>query len=122
MRKKSNYSGVWINHTPSSFGGGGFRLNGNGYIYGKDVRHATPEEINNHLISIGQIPDYPIRDRSTDDLSNYGLPTEPPSYMYEMKLEHSVSNPKLILSIDDEELPMVDIIKTNSIKQLLNLE
>ena len=28
--------------------------------------------------------------------------------------------PKLILSIDDEELPMVNIIKTNSIKQLLN--
>ena len=88
----------------------------------KNIRHATPEEINNYLVSIGQIPDYPIRDRSTDDLSNYGLPTEPPSYMYEMRLEHSVSNPKLILSIDDEELSMVSVIKTNSIKQLLNIE
>ncbi len=29
---------------------------------------------------------------------------------------------KMILSIDDEELPMVSIIKTNTIKQLLNLE
>lgn len=28
--------------------------------------------------------------------------------------------PKMILSIDDEELPMVNIIKTNSLKQLLN--
>ena len=27
---------------------------------------------------------------------------------------------KMTLSIDDEELPMVNIIKTNSIKQLLN--
>ena len=87
----------------------------------KYFRHATQEEINNHLISIGQIPDYPIRDRSTDDLSNYGLPTEPPSYMYEMELKHSVSKSKLILSIDDEELPMVNIIKTNSIKQLLTI-
>ena len=30
--------------------------------------------------------------------------------------------PKMILSTDDEELPMVNIIKTNTIKQLLNLE
>ena len=29
---------------------------------------------------------------------------------------------KMILSIDDEELPMVSVIKTNSIKQLLNIE
>ena len=59
------------------------------------LRHATPEEINNHLISIGQIPaDEPL---NTDSL-------------------------KMILSIDDEELPMVSIIKTNSIKQLLNSE
>ena len=28
--------------------------------------------------------------------------------------------PKMILSIDDEELPMVNIIKTNTVKQLLN--
>ena len=60
-----------------------------------NIRHATLEEINNHLISIGQIPaDEPL---NTDSL-------------------------KMILSIDDEELPMVSIIKTNSIKQLLNIE
>ena len=59
------------------------------------LRHATQEEINNHLISIGQIPaDEPL---NTDSL-------------------------KMILSIDNEELPMVSIIKTNTVKQLLNLE
>jgi len=62
--------------------------------YKEKFRHATPEEINNHLISIGQILSYSVRDRSTDDLSNYGLPTEPPSYMYEMKqLEKHNSKP-----------------------------
>ena len=112
-----------------------------GWLNSSQIRHATSEEINNYLISIGKsttfitnlqmgvvvkesfygaLGGHLYRDRSTDDLSNYGLPTEPPSYMYEMKLEHSVSNPKLILSIDDEELPMVSIIKTNTIKQLLN--
>ena len=30
--------------------------------------------------------------------------------------------PKMILSIDDEELPMVSVIKTNTIKHLLNIE
>ena len=38
------------------------------------------------------------------------------------KSGNTQSPPKMILSIDDEELPMVSIIKTNSIKQLLNLE
>lgn len=67
--------------------------NGNHYDNDK-IRHATPEEINNHLISIGEIPaDEPL---NTDSL-------------------------KMILSIDDEELPMVDIIKTKS-TQILNIE
>ena len=62
-------------------------------IWAYVIRHATPEEINQHLISIGQIPaDEPL---NTDSL-------------------------KMILSIDDEELPMVSIIKTNTVKQLLN--
>ena len=32
----------------------------------------------------------------------------------------STDSLKMILSIDDEELPMVSIIKTNAVKQLLN--
>ena len=32
----------------------------------------------------------------------------------------STDSLKMILSIDDEELPMVSIIKTNTVKQLLN--
>ena len=95
-------------------------------------RHATSEEIQKHLISIGQIgpldkgyissTSKQFIDPSTIDNSEYGLPTEPPSYMYEMELKYkeSLIKPKLILSIDDEELPMVNIIKTKTVKQLLN--
>ena len=62
-------------------------------IWANVIRHATPEEINNHLLSIGQI--------SIGELLN-------------------TNSLKMILSIDDEELPMVSIIKTNTVKQLLN--
>jgi hypothetical protein len=100
-------------------------------IKGKEIssiscEFATLEEINSNLAGTGQIyidiKTYPIRDRSTDDLSNYGLPTEPPSYMYEMeqKFKYSKGKSNLLLSIDDDDLPMVDIIKTKIIKQLLN--
>ena len=105
----------------------------------KKVRHATQKEINNHLSFTEQnmgIPSYPIRDKSTDDLSNYGLPTEPPSYMPELDIKQNPckevysrgyygdpiepGKPKFILSVDDEELPMVNIIKTKTITKLLN--
>jgi len=87
--------------------------------------HATPEEINKHLASICpdmRISSYPVRDRSTDDLSNFGLPTKPPSYMFEKELMHKEfsSKSKLILSIDNEELPMVNIIKTKTVNLLNN--
>ena len=121
IEKKSNYSGVWINHKPSSFGGGGFRLNGNGYIYGKDVRHATPEEINSHLISIGQIPaGEPLNtgiEPNKDGMFEY---TTYNKTTHISKCSTVSGRLKMTLSIDDEELPMVNIIKTNSIKQLLN--
>ena len=91
------------------------------------VRHATLEEINNHLISIGQIP--------AGEPLNTGIePDKDGMFKYTTNVGSTfVGNcstltdkipvkPKLILSIDDEELPMVNIIKTNSIKQLLNLE
>lgn len=94
------------------------------------VRHATPEEINNHLISIGQIP--------IGELLNTGIePNKNGSYscisinrgenpqctFNSIKLNgQEILKPKMILSIDDEELPMVNIIKTNTVKQLLNVE
>ena len=91
----------------------------------ENVRHATPEEINNHLISIGQIP-------AGEPLNNGIEPDKDGMFKYTTNVGSTfVGNcstltdkipvkPKLILSIDDEELPMVNIIKTNSIKQLLN--
>ena len=60
----------------------------------KYFRHATPEEINNHLLSIGQI--------SIGELLN-------------------TNSLKMILSIDDEELPMIGIIKIK-LTGILNLE
>ena len=98
------------------------------------VRHATPEEINNHLISIGQIPageplntgiepnkDGMFRCSSTTGSPWTGLtPTNHLGAMYQGDIMGKPIKLKMILSIDDEELPMVPIIKTNSIKQLLN--
>ena len=122
---------VWIKHENSSFSGGGFRL-GSKYRYNEHVRHATSEEINNHLISIGQIPDlikqewekYPFKPLKPGDLEwkiqvpqieTHGIMWCEPAPMTKDNWKN-----KMILSIDDEELPMVSIIKTNTIKQLLN--
>lgn len=92
------------------------------------LRHATQEEINNHLISIGQIPIgellntdiEPNKDNSYSCISvNRG--ENPQCTFNSIKLNsQEILKPKMILSIDDEELPMVNIIKINSIKQLLN--
>lgn len=76
------------------------------------LRHATTEEVNKHLASIAEAladefltPKYTIYGGVTH-VGGTGI----------------VEGPlKMILSIDDEELPMVDIIKTKS-TQLLNLE
>lgn len=85
------------------------------------IRHATPEEINNHLISIGQIP--------AGEPLNIGIePNKDGAFKYttysgttHVGKTSIISGPlKVTLSIDDEELPMVSIIKTNTIKQLLN--
>ena len=124
---------VWIKHENSSFSGGGFRL-GSKYRYNEHVRHATPEEINNHLISIGQIPDlikqesekYPFKPLKPGDLEweiqvpqikTHGIMWCEPAPMTKDNWKN-----KMILSINDEELSMVSVIKTNSIKQLLNIE
>ena len=79
------------------------------------------EEINNHLISIEQIPAGELLDTgiepNKDDIFKYT------TYFGTTHVgkTSTISGPlKMILSIDDEELPMVNIIKTNSIKQLLN--
>lgn len=171
----------------------------------KYCRHATPTEINNHLISIGQISaeKYPFKKLKEDDLTweiktegnqkfkvgdwvvvleednfypnsekcpqklvkilkEYDLPyrllfrnghtntyekirhaTEEEMQEYFRKNEYLLKKkieaetyeyfsetpdrmkgkPSYhLLSIDDEELPMVNIIKTNTIKQLLNVE
>lgn len=111
---------VWIEHENSSFFGGGFRL-GSKYRYNEHVRHATPEEINNHLISIGQIP-------AGEPLNSGIEPNKDGAFKYttysgttHVGKTSTISGPlKMTLSIDDEELPMVNIIKTNTIKQLLN--
>ena len=87
----------------------------------RGFRHATPEEINNHLISIGQIPaGEPLNtgiEPNKDGMFKY---TTYAGTIHAGKCS-TVSGPlKMTLSIDDEELPIVSIIKTNSIKQLLN--
>jgi len=146
------------------------------------LRHATQEEINNYLISIGQIQgnqEFKVGDwvvvleednfysnsekcpQKLMEIKKYNLPyrllfkdghnnsyekirhaTEKEMQEYFRKnedfLKKEVSEdfneildrmkeetPKSschLLSVDDEELPMVNIIKTNSIKQLLNSE
>ena len=85
------------------------------------IRFATPEEINNHLISIGQIPaeKYPFKKLKEDDLT-WEIKTEGIRWTEPVSTTNENWKSKMILSIDDEELPMVNIIKTNTIKQLLN--
>ena len=89
-------------------------------------------QIYNHLISIGQIPDlikqesekYPFKPLKPGDLEweiqvpqikTHGIMWCEPAPMTNENWK-----PKMTLSIDDEDLPMVSIIKTNTIKQLLN--
>jgi len=96
----------------------------------KNIRHATPEEINNYLVSIGQIPaENPLGFNEVVKLGNnftsnsgIGLKTkEQYGYFKEPNSNTNQSLPKMILSIDDEELPMVNTIKTKTVN-LLNLE
>ena len=88
----------------------------------ENVRHATPEEINNHLISIGQIPnkekyEYQGEYKSQNShLIDYGIKIHE-EFFGNSKAQ---SLPKMILSIDDEELPMVNIIKTKTVNLLNN--
>ena len=91
-------------------------------------RHATPEEINNHLISIGQIPIGELLNTGIESNKNGSYSCisvnrgeNPQCTFNSIKLNgQEILKPKMILSIDDEELPMINIIKTNTIKQLLN--
>ena len=106
-----------------------WRVDEQGGVYTNSVRHATSEEINNHLISIGQIS-------AGEPLNTSIEPNKQNIYQFTTAYSNvsnnwcvrndsgssisNISKPKMILSIDDKELPMVNIIKTNSIKQLLN--
>lgn len=129
--------------------------NGNHYDTDK-IRHATPEEINNHLISIGQIPSESICTNTNsfkhggcgekygciqncDECDYYQMPAGDPigvglepnengffkyttgnSYNKEFSTGFIPVKPKTILTIDDEELPMVNIVKTKTINLLNN--
>ena len=136
------------------------------------LRHATQEEINNHLISIGQIQQYLLGNQEfkvgdwvvwSDDYIDtikrhcnsfadswylsekynscselalrHATAKEVNDHLFSTKLiigdsvgkyimgidAYEICKSNLLLSIDDEELPMVSIIKTNSTK-LLNIE
>ena len=90
-------------------------------IWANVIRHATPEEINQHLISIGPIPEekYPFKKLEEDDLT-WEIETKSMRWTEPAPMTKDNWKHKMILSIDDEELPMVSIIKTNTVKQLLN--
>jgi hypothetical protein len=79
------------------------------------------EEINNHLISIGQIQaGEPLNTGITpnkDDIFKY---TTYSGITYVGKTSTISGSLKMILSIDDEELPMVNIIKTKIVNLLNN--
>ena len=93
-------------------------------IFGiNSIRHATPEEINQHLISIGKIPvGEPLNNGIEPNKDGMFKYTTYAGTTYAGKTS-TISGPlKMTLSIDDEELSMVSVIKTNSIKQLLNIE
>lgn len=46
---------IWINHTPSSFSGGGFRCNDTVFPFGKAFRLASNEEVAEYLIQEAKI-------------------------------------------------------------------
>ena len=104
-------------------------------------RHATPEEINNHLISIRQIPaGEPLNtgiEPNKDGAFKYTtlpgsswsgctiqnhlkaiVPTTGNCYSKDFATSYIPTKPKTILTIDDEELPMVSIIKSKPVKLL----
>lgn len=54
--EKYKENSIWITHKNGSFSGGGFRCSDKTYPMGKTFRLATKEEINQYLISTGQIP------------------------------------------------------------------
>lgn len=92
-------------------------------IYFGNFRYATPEEINNHLISTGQIPSgEPIGvgiDPDKDGMFKYSTHNGSTFVGNCSTLTDKIPvKPKTILSIDDEELPMVNIIKTKTINLL----
>lgn len=108
--------------------------NGKYYRTNKEciIRHATQEELYQHLISIGQIPiGEPLNsgiEPNKDGVFKYTSVGSSFSGSCNTSITRKTDwtievNPKskMILSIDDEELPMVNIIKTNTIKQLLTI-
>ena len=76
------------------FSGGGFRY-GKTYKYGESFRHATQEEITNYLVSTGE-----LKVNTLDDVKPWDLKVN------------------FILPIDDEDLPMISIVKTKTVKVL----
>ena len=87
------------------------------------LRHATQEEINNHLISIGQIPaeKYPFKKLKEDDLT-WEIKTEDIRWTEPISMTNENWKPKMILSIDDEELPMVRPSKEIKITNKLTID
>jgi len=115
---KSNVGGRWIQKSPGE------------EICSLSCIHATSEEINNHLIYISQTTElgkqepekYPFKPLQLGDLE---LATSTTPYENFRKFVGNIGKDvifksQIILSIDDEELPMVNIIKTKTIKQLSN--
>jgi len=91
-------------------------------------RHATTEEINNHLTGIGQIlhidkqePEkYPFKKLNPEDLE-WKVKVQTPYYgvIFQSETTPMIKH-KMILSIDDEDIPMVNIIKTKTVTLLNN--
>ena len=76
----------------------------------RKIRHATEEEMQEYF-------------RKNEYLLKKKIEAETYEYSNEIldRMKEETSKPSYhLLSIDDEELPMVNIIKTNTIKQLLN--
>ena len=96
-------------------------------------RHATPEEIHRHLTFTGQISaGDPINTGinpningsfscKVDNRSTHGIiPTTGNCYNKDFSTSTIVIESKLLLSTDDDDLPMVNISEAKTIKTLLN--
>lgn len=123
IKKEPAFNAIWIEHSNESFSGGGFRFSETCHAYGECIRLATKEEIEDYL-KPHQIydatfdPFYPFNPARSYS-GNYTISVDRGKKIHEDFFGISCEK-ELILSIDDEELPMVNITKTKTISQLLN--